>query len=146
MKIFKLSVVSICGEFIHGHRICMLYGPVIKPLLVLSETVSVCLLVGHASNLTCPDLFPLNVTFPICTSHNYLTWQALSRFLVPLTSLVTENISCLEITSGLFSMPHVAELMYGSLDTDTLSVSEEKWRKTWTPQRETSFIIKVLLV
>ncbi len=80
------------------------HRPVIKPISVLSEMVSVRSSVGHASYLACPAVFPLNVTFPICTSHKNLTWQAHCRFLVPLTSLVTEYMSCLEITSGLFSV------------------------------------------
>lgn len=116
IKYFKiyLSVLSSlinCGEFIRGH---LKYKTFLTPVRnSLCWFIRSCI-VPHMPGFVSPKCDSSHI-------HNYLTWQAHSSFLDPLTSLVTENLSCL-ITSALFYIKND----YAS--SAELTHCEKKWK------------------
>lgn len=113
LKIYLLVSSSLmnCGEFIRGH---LKYKTFLAPVRnSLCWFIRSCI-ITHVPGFVSPKCDSSHI-------HNYLTWQAHSSFLDPLTSLVTEYISCL-ITSALFYIKND----YAS--TAELTRCEKKWK------------------
>lgn len=112
LKIYLLVSSSLmnCGEFIRGH---LKYKTFLVPVRnSLCWFIRSCI-IPHVPGFVSPKCDSSHI-------HNYLTWRAHSSFLDPLTSLVTEYISCL-ITSALFYIKN-----------DYASTAElTRWEKKW---------------